>query len=127
VNCTQTQNLIHAYFDRELDLVRHLEIEHHLQDCPGCARVHESLQALRTGLSADGLYYKAPAGLRERLRAAPQPAHTTIVSPPRRLRLRWVSVAAAMAAMVLLGFGVAWLLRLTSAPPKKLWPAMYVR
>jgi anti-sigma factor RsiW len=108
--------LIHAYFDRELDLVRHLEIEHHLQDCPDCARAHESLQMLRTGLSADGFYYKASSGLRDRLRAAPQSAATTITFPRRRLPLPWVSVAAAMAAMVLLGFGVAWLLRPTPAP-----------
>jgi anti-sigma factor RsiW len=110
------QNLMHAYFDRELDLVRHLEIEHHLQDCPDCARAHESLQALRTGLSAEGLYYKAPSGLGDRVRTAPTSADSAISFPPRRMPLRWVSAVAATAAMVLLGFGVGWLVRSAPAP-----------
>jgi anti-sigma factor RsiW len=42
VNCPQAQNLIHAYLDGELDLVRQLEIEHHLQECSGCCEVHDS-------------------------------------------------------------------------------------
>jgi len=31
MNCKDAQNLINGYVDGELDLVRNLEIEHHLQ------------------------------------------------------------------------------------------------
>jgi anti-sigma factor RsiW len=114
VNCTQTQNLIHAYVDRELDLVRHLEIEHHLQDCPECARVHESLQALRSGLSAEALYYAAPRGLRVRLRASPR--RSPPVSQPTRCvtSWRWIGFAAA-AALLFLGWGLGQIVHLPSA------------
>jgi anti-sigma factor RsiW len=105
VNCAQTQNLIHAYFDGELDLVRHLEIEHHLQDCPTCAQVHESLQTLRTGLVSNALYHKAPSSLRERLQGAGQPVSRTPTLPLRVPR-RWLGFAAAAAAIALLSFGL---------------------
>jgi anti-sigma factor RsiW len=116
VNCTQTQNLLHAYFDRELDLVRHLEIEHHLQDCPECARSHESLQALRSGLSAESLYYKASPALRERLRSSPANAGVAVTTPSRRMPLRWIGIATSMAAAILLGISAGWLLWARTAP-----------
>jgi anti-sigma factor RsiW len=103
VNCSQTRNLLHAYVDGELDLVRHLELEHHLQDCPACAEAHESRQALRKALRADGLYQRAPAGLRERLAAA---AGEEKPSVPYRSSRRQL-IAGAAAACVLLAAGAA--------------------
>jgi anti-sigma factor RsiW len=114
VNCTQIQNLIHPYVDRELDLVRHLEIEHHLQDCPECARVHESLTALRSGLCAETLYYTAPAGLRERLRAAPPRLAPALPRMRRVVSWRWVGLTAAAAALVFVGWGLGQMVRLPS-------------
>jgi anti-sigma factor RsiW len=105
MNCAQTQNLIHAYVDGELDLVRHLEIEHHLQDCATCAQAHESLQTLRTALASNALYHKAPLGLRERLQAAGRPVSRALPLP-RRFPRRWLGLAAAAAAIALLSFGL---------------------
>jgi anti-sigma factor RsiW len=71
VNCPQTHNLLHAFLDGELDLVRHLEIEHHLAECSACADDCEGLRSLRGALELDRLYYRAPphlaAGFRARL------------------------------------------------------------
>ncbi|HEY1859528.1 MAG TPA: anti-sigma factor [Gemmataceae bacterium] len=117
MNCTQIQNLIHAYFDRELDLVRQLEIEHHLPECPDCARVHESLQTLHAGLSAEALYYLAPAGLRERLRAARQSVAATLPRMRRAAPWRWIGFVAATAALVFLGWGLGQIVRLPSVSP----------
>jgi anti-sigma factor RsiW len=118
VNCTQTQNLIHAFIDHELDLVRHLEIEHHLQDCPACAQTHEALQALRTGLVADELYYSAPAGLRERLRSTPRQSRPTLSLIRRAGTRRWIGWTAAAAALVMLGWGLGQFIRLRVVSPE---------
>lgn len=95
MNCPQTQNLLHPYLDGELDLVRHLEIEHHLDDCAACRETCEAQRALRTALGAASLCYRAPAGFRERLRASLDQA-----SRPawfRRAVWRRVAVAAGIA------------------------------
>jgi anti-sigma factor RsiW len=103
VDCARTQNLMHAYLDRELDLVRHLEIEQHLQDCTACSQTYESLQALKRGLGADEMYFKAPDHLRERLQSSMRPAEA-----PRRVvrRLPWraASLVAAAAALLVVGW-----------------------
>jgi anti-sigma factor RsiW len=117
VDCTQIQNLIHAYFDRELDLVRQLEIEHHFPDCHECARAHESLQTLHAGLGAEALYYAAPAGLRERLQAAPRSEAATFPRMRRAASWRWIGLAAAVAALVFLGWGLGQFVRLPSVSP----------
>jgi anti-sigma factor RsiW len=115
VNCSQTQNLIHAFIDRELDLVRHLEIEHHLQDCPACAQAHEALQTLRSGLIADALYYSAPAGLRDRVRSTPRRARPTVSPLRRAVSGRWIRLAGATAAFILLGWALGQFVRLPAA------------
>jgi anti-sigma factor RsiW len=103
VTCTHTRNLIHAYLDGELDLVRHLEIEHHLQDCKACAELHESYQALRASLATADLYHRAPGSLRERLQDAPAPAGRLDF-----LRRQFVWGRLGLAAAILLGVGLGW-------------------
>ena len=73
MNCASAQNLLHAYLDGELDLVRSLELEHHLAECPACAARHEAQRSLREGVRAAGLYHRAPAALRERLDSSSRP------------------------------------------------------
>src|SRR5262249_29147152 len=109
VNCAQIQNLIHAYVDGELDLVRHLEIEHHLQDCTVCSQAHESLRGLRSGLQGDSLYYKAAASLKDRLEHIQRRAAKTPTAP-RRFSRAWLGMATAAAASVVLtiGMGIGW-------------------
>jgi anti-sigma factor RsiW len=84
--------------------VRHLEIEHHLQDCSGCEQTHESIRALRSGLTSASLYHKPPAGLRERIQAAGRRADIP-AALRRRVPVRWLGFAAA-AALALLAFGL---------------------
>ena len=47
MNCGETEELIHGFVDSELDLVRNLEMERHLHDCPACSITHERLRAMR--------------------------------------------------------------------------------
>jgi anti-sigma factor RsiW len=94
---------MHAYLDRELDLVRHLEIENHLQDCTACSQTYECFQALKEGLGADEMYFKAPDQLRERIRSAMRPTEPTRRTP-RRLPWRAASLVAAAVALLVVGW-----------------------
>ena len=70
MNCQEVMSLTHAYADRELDLVRALELEKHLAGCPACSQAHENIRALKTALKSGDLYFKAPAGLSRQIRGA---------------------------------------------------------
>jgi len=50
VNCQDTQNLLDAYGDGELDLVSTLAVERHLQECPGCTQRQQNHHALYEAL-----------------------------------------------------------------------------
>jgi anti-sigma factor RsiW len=60
-------NLLHAYLDDELDLVRSMELEDHLVECGDCAHEVASYRALRDRMRTDNLRYQAPASFRVRL------------------------------------------------------------
>jgi anti-sigma factor RsiW len=68
MNCQEVSLLTHAYSDRELDLVRALELEKHLAGCPACSQAHENIRALKTALKSADLYFKAPAALSRQIR-----------------------------------------------------------
>jgi anti-sigma factor RsiW len=70
LNCKDAQTLIHGYVDSELDLVKSLEIEQHLQECPACAEALAGLHALRAAVNKSSLYYHAPPGLAQRVRSS---------------------------------------------------------
>jgi anti-sigma factor RsiW len=103
VTCEEIRDLLSPYADGELDLVRGLEIERHLQACPACAAALEQTRSLSTRLADPALYYQAPAGLHERVRAS-----LLRKSGPgkRRAATPWRPVLAAAAAAVLLAFGL---------------------
>jgi anti-sigma factor RsiW len=106
VSCHELRELLHAYLDGELDLIRCLELERHRQECPACARACEAEQALQSALRDDSLRYRASARLRQRVRAAV--ADTSPVRlPVRRTPWRWLGLAASYAAVALLSWQLA--------------------
>ncbi len=70
MNCEDARLLIHGHLDGELDLVRDLEVEQHLEQCPRCARQYAALRAMRTRLKDEAFRFDAPAELQERIRRA---------------------------------------------------------
>jgi anti-sigma factor RsiW len=104
VDCRDVQNLLHPYADGELDLVRHLQVEHHLAECAVCAGREQGLQRQREAIAAAPLYYRAPESLRVRLQAAFGP---TPVVPARRNRRRPVAALPTLAASILLLAGIS--------------------
>jgi anti-sigma factor RsiW len=99
MTCREVHNLLEAYSDGELDLVRHLEVEAHLTQCAACTEQVENLQSLRTALSSPNMYHRAPAALRIRLQRTQAP----IARPRTWLR----TLAAAAAILLLIGAGTA--------------------
>ena len=110
--CESNAQLLHAYLDGELDLVRSLEIEEHLKACAGCAQELQSQQTLRKAMRSANLYQRAPRGLEGRIRAGAfgdRRRLDTVDSASdrpvlRRYLLQWVGVAAAVVLAAALGF-----------------------
>ena len=88
MNCTETQEVIHAYLDGELDPAHNLAVEQHLQECAACARSYRGQQSLRTVMAGRSLYFDAPKGLEKRLRSAVRQA-SKAVAPRWRWRWEW--------------------------------------
>ena len=85
MSCQETQALIHAYLDGELDLVRSVEIQRHLDMCRNCALDYRNHQSLRSLMRGGSLYFKAPATLETRLRASLSDLQATEADRVQRL------------------------------------------
>jgi len=105
MTCAETQILLHALLDGELDAGHARDVEGHLRDCARCAeefRVHRSMQE---AISSAGLRFEAPLSLRRRIeKALPAPPQR---SANRRAVLKGfvmgTALSTAMAASVVVG------------------------
>jgi anti-sigma factor RsiW len=88
VTCEQAQELIHAYIDGELDLLRNMEIEGHLGECEACRSEHQQHSNVRALLQGGAQYFQAPELLKKRVEKQ--------IKPAPRLSRRWVATAAAV-------------------------------
>jgi anti-sigma factor RsiW len=103
------QPLLHGYVDGELDLVKNLEIEQHLQGCPACAQKQAQLQALRATIQTGAPYWKPPPGLQRRVQVAVRRAAKGRAGR-RPLPRHWLALAASLMFIVGGGWGLASLL-----------------
>ncbi|SRR5579884_2076512 len=97
----EMQDLIHAYVDGELDLVRSLEVEKHIQNCRACSITHQNIQALRSAMGAGSLYFTPPVNLERRIHSALQGTGKSEISH-RAMRWRWLSVPVSLAFIALM-------------------------
>ena len=109
MDCHETQRWLPAYLDGELDLVNAMAIEEHLETCARCAQAQRSQQAVQAVIRGSGLYAPAPIALQQRIQASLRQADSS-ARAPRLLRWRWYSLAAALACIAILawGLGRAW-------------------
>jgi len=112
VGCPETNDLIEAYADGELELSSSLEIERHLADCKACTAALKSHQALRSALGGASLYYDAPPRLRSRVRSAVR-KQEKVVSLGSYPGWRWVALAAPVVSIAIL----SWALVMVSSTP----------
>jgi anti-sigma factor RsiW len=97
MSCENNQALLSAYVDGELDLVRSLEIEKHLETCQVCARIVQNHRTLGTALRAGSLYYRPPRHLEQRI--------ITSLRDPRRISWPLLAVAASLLVAGVFFFG----------------------
>ena len=95
MSCDDTRMLLDAYADGELDLVRSLEIERHLDGCKACARAVENQRTLSSAMRGGGLYYQPPSTLGPRVDAALQRAARSDARP-RPWGWQLIAVAASL-------------------------------
>jgi anti-sigma factor RsiW len=98
-------SLIHPYLDGELDLVRSLEIEAHLNDCQACAQTYNELRSLHSAISNNALRFEPPAALRNRVRSAVRD-EGEVMNGSSRLSWRWLIPAVSLAGLVIVAWGV---------------------
>jgi anti-sigma factor RsiW len=94
--CCESEVLVHALIDGELDAGHARELEAHLDGCPRCASLLRACRKLRQALSAAPLRLTAPPALRQRLETVLSAATTRIVT--RRSALRSVIMGSALSA-----------------------------
>jgi mycothiol system anti-sigma-R factor len=105
VSCELTTSVLHGYLDGELDAARAADFERHLASCEHCVAALEAQESLRASIQSAGLYERAPASLRQKLRAElGAPARSSVVPIHRAASWRWLAVAAAFLFVVFLGW-----------------------
>ena len=107
MRCAEAQPLIDCYLDGELDLVRNVEIEQHLETCRECGPIRQSALELRSAVR-NVTYFRAPEALAQRVRA--------IAAMPEKREQRasikfapawsWIAVAAAIVLIAFAAFEI---------------------
>lgn len=108
--CQETHRLIHPYLDGELDLVRSLEIEAHLNDCEKCAQGYHELRGLHSAVRNTALRFEPRAALLDRVRTAVRDEERVTNRSPR-LFWRWLIPTMSAAALIIVGLSLLALLR----------------
>ena len=70
MECTESQHLLTAFVDNELDIANAVRLEQHLAGCADCSRARDAIQRLRGVIKTHAVRHPAPAHLRERIQAA---------------------------------------------------------
>jgi len=104
MSCKETQAFMDGYLDRELDLVRSIDLERHMHDCSACAALHQARMAVRAAMGAGSLRFKAGEGLRKNVRAAMAERNREERKTERSLfRIPWPALTAVAASLAVLG------------------------
>src|SRR5438445_3556282 len=70
MNCEEAKKLMDGYMECELDPITSQTIDHHLRECDKCDQAYKAHALLIRSISHKTPYYKAPAGLRERIQSS---------------------------------------------------------
>jgi len=112
LSCQQTHELIHGFVDREVDLVKSLEVEKHLLSCEACARTYNELRNLQSVVRNSALRFEPPVSLERRLlsslRQEDESKSKTVSFP-----WRWVLAGASLLAVAIL----VWVFAAISSKP----------
>jgi anti-sigma factor RsiW len=103
MSCQEARQFIDAYVDRELDLVRSLELERHLEDCAECRALCDQVEALQSTVRTESPYFVAPQGLEKRIRSQLRIPYQAQSKTVRTTGLGWrlSAVAAGIVGLVI--------------------------
>jgi anti-sigma factor RsiW len=100
MTCDETEILLHALIDGELDAGHARDVENHVATCPRCAAALADYCKMSEMVAGANLRYTAPLGLRKRIEASlPQPKP----APSRRSLLRGFAMGSAVSALAATG------------------------
>jgi predicted anti-sigma-YlaC factor YlaD len=68
MRCEETQDLLPAYIDRELDVPENVALENHFSTCESCSSQRIDQLNLRWTIRAGAQYFTAPDHLKRRIR-----------------------------------------------------------
>ena len=100
MNCPEAQSLLSPHLDSELDLLRSLDLERHLQICPDCRRRSQLTKAARAAVREHATYFAAPDPLREKITATLPSTKPTTATPA------WLNLSAAFALLAIVTWSV---------------------
>jgi len=102
MTCEETQNLLNAYVDDELEWSSKQAIQSHLDACAACARAFAALRSLVSIIDRRATRFKAPQHLRSAVLAGIQQANPEMSYSVNARR--WVAVAASVAMLAALSW-----------------------
>lgn len=106
MTCKETQTFIDGYLDRELDLIRSIDLERHLHGCAACESLYQDRLKVRAAMPA--LRYQPPAALKRNIHAALLEQSRRETKTGRRwFNFQWPAVAATAAAAIIVA--VLWI------------------
>jgi len=101
MSCDDARVLVDAYVDGEIDLLRSLDVEKHIETCASCKHAVEQRQALGGALRDESMYYRAPRELEGKIRKSLEHAGGSARSGRRVLPILAVAAGLLLAAVFL--------------------------
>lgn len=101
MNCDDTDVLLHALIDGELDAGHAREVEAHIASCTGCTDRLREFREFRAAVVPAALRYRAPANLRARIEGK-LPARPAVISS-RRAVIKGFALGATLSALAASG------------------------
>jgi anti-sigma factor RsiW len=86
MNCSESEILLHALIDGELDAGHAFDVEAHVAGCPGCGEKLAAFRTMHDVMSAAPLKETAPAHLRNRIEALMATPQSRVVSMRQFMR-----------------------------------------
>jgi anti-sigma factor RsiW len=99
MTCDDTEILLHALIDGELDAGHACEVEDHIAGCAACAAQLDAYREMSKAVAGADLRYAAPPQLRRRIEAALPPTRM----PSRRAVIRGFAMGSAVSAIAATG------------------------
>jgi anti-sigma factor RsiW len=114
MECREIRQLLTGYADGEVGIPQAVEVERHMQNCPGCRAEHATQVTLRAAIKRDMTYFQAPDQLAKRIRAA-LPRAATAESSRSNWYWNRLNLGMALASFVAIAWSVGLYLSVPSA------------